>query len=225
MGEEKQQSIEQTKKCPKCAEDVQNDAVACKHCGAKFVGSGRKQAGIIFLVLLIIIIIFIEFGSFGDNSINSEMASQKVQEPEKNIQAENIEKNNSNEGDNVPISEEKYKARIFSEGEKISRAGVYIVQAGKFYEDGDYGQSEEILYKASDIFRDVNWTFKGQKNPPVKYMEFNKNMIVIFSDISDSIDNIATDIAYKNNVEYKKELSNLTKLITKANTEMTKASF
>jgi len=112
-----------------------------------------------------------------------------------------------------------------SEGEKISNAGIYIMLAGKYYESGDYDQCEKDLNKASDTFRDINWTFKGQTNPPAKYVAFNKNMVVLFSDISDSIDNMSTAIANGSKSVYKKELNNLTGLINKVTAEMTKAGF
>jgi hypothetical protein len=174
------------------------------------VKDSKTKIGVAIVLMFIFMVFF--FSSFNDEK-KAEPTAKTTQ------QVQPIEVGN------MPISEEKYKARIFSEGEKISKAGIYIMQAGKLYNIGDYDKCEETLYEAADIFRDVNWTFKGQANPPLKYAEFNKNMIVIFSDISDSIDNMATAIANRDKNGYGKETKILNGLIAKANTEMTKAGF
>jgi len=56
-----------SKKCPKCAELVQMDALVCKHCGNKF----ETKSGLIGKVILAIAAIWLLSVIFGDNSDDS----------------------------------------------------------------------------------------------------------------------------------------------------------
>ena len=94
MGEENQQPSGQaeTKKCPKCAETVQKDAVVCKHCGSKIVSSGRKKVGIGCLIILLIIIALIMIGSNSGNNSGSDNSNKQSKETKSDNTSNNSQK-------------------------------------------------------------------------------------------------------------------------------------
>lgn len=59
--------MDSTKKCPFCAEDIDHNAVKCKHCGEYLTDQAKKEAGqggpnmgflLTTLVVLAIIVLF-----------------------------------------------------------------------------------------------------------------------------------------------------------------------
>ena len=54
MNEEKQQNSGQTKKCPKCQEEISKNAKKCKHCGSDLRNWFMKHKIISFLLILFI---------------------------------------------------------------------------------------------------------------------------------------------------------------------------
>ncbi|MBU2028677.1 zinc ribbon domain-containing protein [Patescibacteria group bacterium] len=72
MGEETQSAGQQTKKCPKCGEEIQASAKRCKHCQAdlrNWFARHKVITGIMILVVLIIIMINI--GSKSEKANNN----------------------------------------------------------------------------------------------------------------------------------------------------------
>lgn len=174
-----------------------------------------------FIAITVVVFLMI-VSSFGEDKSKKE-AKQEESKTE-NQQIETVSE--------TEIPESTYEARISSEGEKISKAAAYIMQAGTFLDSKDYDTYDDLLYKASSEFKSVKWTFEGQKNPPSKYKSFNENMINIFSDIVDTVENdltiagITTDDGKSvNKTKFNVAISKLTKLTDKANNEMTKAGF
>jgi predicted nucleic acid-binding Zn ribbon protein len=97
--ENENQSPGPTKKCPKCAEDVQKDATVCKHCGAKITSSKKKKVGIGCLVIfLIIIVLIIIGGNSGDKNQKSANTTQDTNSKANTAQSDNqaVSTNNNN---------------------------------------------------------------------------------------------------------------------------------
>lgn len=66
MNEEKQQSSGQTKKCPKCQEEISKNAKKCKHCGSDLRNWFLRHK--IISVVLIFFVLVIIGGSSGENN-------------------------------------------------------------------------------------------------------------------------------------------------------------
>lgn len=191
-----------------------------------------------WFIAIAVIVVLSMIGSLEDDK-NKKEAKQEEQKVEnkpiettpkiKETAEKPIESNSNNQAE---LPESTYKERVFSEGEKISKAGAYISQAGTFFDSKDYDTYESFLFKASSEFKSVKWTFEGQKNPPAKYKNFNESMINIFSDIIDTIENDLTlsgvttdDGKTVSQTKFNTAIAKLISLINKANSEMTKAGF
>jgi hypothetical protein len=47
------------KKCPYCAEDIQDAAVVCKHCGREMTEDGRKKVSRLTAAFSVILLVFV----------------------------------------------------------------------------------------------------------------------------------------------------------------------
>ena len=82
MSEEKQQSFGQTKKCPKCQEEISKNAKKCKHCGSDLRNWFLRHK--IISVVLIFFVLVIIGGSSGENNkqTNTNVQNNLKQEQE-----------------------------------------------------------------------------------------------------------------------------------------------
>lgn len=130
MGEENQQPIGQaeTKKCPKCKEEIQKDATLCKHCGAKIVSSGRKKFGIGCLIALLIIIALI-IGSDSDDSTSSSSSTQNNETVSQEKDTKKDEAIKSEKNDDIPLLGDEFILKYDEE----TKNKIFIVDTEENY--------------------------------------------------------------------------------------------
>jgi hypothetical protein len=241
MNNETNQSKEQTKKCSKCGEEILASAKKCKHCQTDLRNwfARHKVITVVFIFIVLILVMISSKEEKEDlpltRSENGKIivpgSPSTVQSDKDNIDVASKPINEPLEEEVQEIPEDIYKARIFSEGEKLSQAGLYLNQASNYLDLEDYDSYDEYLYEASGEFKSVKWTFEGQKIPPTAYASFNENMINIFSNIIDviendlTIDNLMTDGYNVDQIKFNKAIAEIGELITEANEEMTKVGF
>ena len=81
MENEKQQSVGQTKKCPKCGEEIQVSAKKCKHCQADLRNWFVRHKIMTGILALVVIVILINVGgSDKEENKTADVEKNKVEE-------------------------------------------------------------------------------------------------------------------------------------------------
>jgi len=127
MNEEKQ--MEQTRKCPKCKEEVLKGAKKCKHCGAD-IRNWFMRHKIISILLFFMVIGMISGGSNTGNSVpvSSSPADIQNNNAEQKVQSEKVNKI----GDTVSVGNFSYSLQKVEQKSSIGNqyfskeaAGIY----------------------------------------------------------------------------------------------------
>ena len=138
---------EQTKKCPKCKEEIKKDATLCKHCGTKITTREQSIVGIGCLVILIIFIALIWVGSSSNKDSEKTTTNQKQ---EKELVKEGVE-----EAKSVPAEYKSAlnKATSYSNTMHMSKQGIYNQLVSDY---GEQFSAEAAQYAIDNVSADWN---------------------------------------------------------------------
>lgn len=82
MSEEKQQSFGQTKKCPKCQEEISKNAKKCKHCGSDLRNWFLRHKIISVVLIFFVLVIIGGSSDENNNQTNTNVQNNLKQEQE-----------------------------------------------------------------------------------------------------------------------------------------------
>lgn len=109
MSEEKQQNSGQTKKCPKCQEEISKNAKKCKHCGSDLRNWFLKHK-IISVVLIFFVLVIIGGSSDENNNQTNTNIQDNLKQEEATIEVTAIKLSEEYDANKV-AADAKYKDR------------------------------------------------------------------------------------------------------------------